>query len=72
MMPGLRGVELAQAIRKIRPEIDVVLCSGFSDIHANEVTNRIGEYTFVKKPIITRELAQIIRNTMDGKRQATP
>jgi CheY-like chemotaxis protein len=65
-MPELTGVELSLRIHAIRPEIPIVLCSGFSDLIEAERAREIGIQAFIKKPILSKELAETIRTVLDG------
>ncbi|MBA3013218.1 MAG: PAS domain S-box protein [Desulfobacula sp.] len=64
-MPGMTGLELSQKILELRPEQPVVLCTGYSDLISKENAFSIGISDYFEKPIVTRELAKIIRRTLD-------
>ena len=52
-MPGLTGAELAQAMLAIRPELPVVLCTGYSD-HMDEARAKaLGIRGYLKKPLVS-------------------
>ncbi len=63
IMPHMMGSELAQQIRKLRPSIPVVVCSGFSDILRN--ISHQNNYHYVMKPVIAADLARAIRTVLD-------
>lgn len=63
-MPGMTGVQLAEQIKAIRPEIPVIICSGFSE-EIDETTSRLFNIDgFVMKPIVGNELAKVIRDLL--------
>jgi PAS domain S-box-containing protein len=64
-MPGLTGVQLSKRLRKIRPEIPIVLCTGYSHHLINRCPEELGLKAIVMKPIQTGELARIIRMILD-------
>ena len=64
-MPDLTGLQLAQAIKKIRPDIPFMICSGFSEQISNESVNELGIQGYVAKPLEKRVLAQAIREVLD-------
>ncbi|NIM12714.1 MAG: response regulator [Candidatus Aminicenantes bacterium] len=66
-MPGMTGAQLAKEVRRIRPDIPVILCSGFSDTIARERINALEVDAFVMKPIIKSDLARIVRYVLDKK-----
>ena len=66
-MPGMTGKELAQEVMNVRPDIPVVLCTGFSeDIDAKDA-RRMGIKDFVMKPVTREKIAAIIRKILDEK-----
>jgi len=63
-MPNMTGDELAQKLMAIRPDIPVILCTGFSTKMTAEKTKAMGIRAFVLKPIIKRDIAEAIRNVL--------
>jgi CheY-like chemotaxis protein len=64
-MPHLGGVELARRLRRIWPELKVVLMSGYPDIDAvNARESGVSEALFAK-PFSTNELLAQVRNALD-------
>ena len=64
-MPIMLGTELSKEIMKIRPDIPVLMCTGFSE-HINKDTVReLGIRGFVNKPILMTDLATRIREILD-------
>ncbi|MFC1884243.1 response regulator [Thermodesulfobacteriota bacterium] len=64
-MPNLTGAQLAKSIMEIRPEIPVILCTGFSELISEEDAKEMGIKDFILKPVVTSELARSIRKAMD-------
>ena len=60
-MPGMTGKELAHELRRIRPDIPIILCTGFSPHLNEEQTKAIGMCALLRKPFGLRELAETIR-----------
>ena len=65
-MPHLPGLELAAAIHAIREDIPVILCTGFAERIADEDLESLGIRALLPKPVVTRELAQVIRVILDS------
>jgi PAS domain S-box-containing protein len=65
-MPIMNGDELALRIMALRPDLPVILCTGFSEIIDESRAKSIGIREFVMKPIIKRNLAEIARNALDN------
>ena len=64
-MPNLTGDHLAQKILGIRPDLPVVLCTGYSERMSRERAADIGIASFVLKPIVMSELASTVRQVLD-------
>ena len=70
VMPGMRGLELAPRIKAIRPDIPIILCTGFSDNLAQHQAETMGISGILMKPIIMRTLAEVIRKAIDTRNHA--
>ncbi len=65
-MPGLTGVELAAGGFRLRPEMPVVLCTGYSSIiPREEVAREAGIRRFLMKPVSRGRLARTVREVLD-------
>lgn len=65
-MPDLTGIQLSNRLREIRPEIPIVLCTGYSHQLINRRPEELGLKAIVMKPIQTGELARTIRMVLDA------
>ena len=65
-MPNMTGVQLAGQIKKIRPDIPVILCTGFSHQVDAEKSKALGIEGFVMKPVIMKEIGKVIRKVLDN------
>ena len=50
-MPKMDGVEVLEAVKKIKPEIPMVMISGHGDLDTAVNTMRMGAYDYISKPI---------------------
>lgn len=64
-MPGMPGNKLAGELLKIRPGIPILLCTGFSETISEATIESIGVRGILLKPVITRVLAEKIREVLD-------
>jgi len=64
-MPSMPGDRLAIELIKIRPDIPILLCTGFSETMSEEKVTSVGIKGFVMKPIKINALAQKIRRVLD-------
>jgi len=55
-MPGMSGDELIKSILSVKPELPIILCSGYSEKVDHEKAMSLGVKAFLKKPINTSEL----------------
>ena len=65
-MPSMTGLQLANEVKVVRSDIPIIICTGFSDQINEERIAELGVQGYVTKPVIKRELAQTIRNILDG------
>ena len=66
-MPNMTGKELAIQLRSIRPDIPVILCTGYSDQINEESAVAIGISAFVLKPVNINDISKIIRKVLEEK-----
>ncbi|HBD06687.1 MAG TPA: hybrid sensor histidine kinase/response regulator, partial [Syntrophobacteraceae bacterium] len=64
-MPDMTGLVLAQKLLKIRPDIPIILCTGYSQQVTKEHTSETGIREFLMKPLILRDLARVVRRLLD-------
>jgi CheY-like chemotaxis protein len=65
-MPQMPGDQLAREVLAIRPDMPIIICTGFSErINAARAAD-VGVRTILKKPIIKAELARVVRDVLDG------
>lgn len=65
-MPVMTGDKLAQEMMRIRPDIPVILCSGFNKNINSEMAQDLGVKLLVEKPLILTDFSQAIREAIDG------
>lgn len=64
-MPGLQGTDLARQMILIRPDIPIILCTGYSAQISKEKSQQIGIKDFLMKPLPGKDLAASIRKVFD-------
>ncbi|WP_319524190.1 response regulator [uncultured Desulfosarcina sp.] len=65
-MPNMTGDKLAIELMKIRPEIPVVICTGYNKKISKKTASEIGIKAFIYKPLERADLSKIIRNVLDA------
>ncbi|OQY11580.1 MAG: hypothetical protein B6I31_04640 [Desulfobacteraceae bacterium 4572_19] len=67
-MPNMTGDKFAAELIKIRPDIPILLCTGFSETMSEEKAISLGINGFLLKPMIMKDLSQKIREVLDKKK----
>jgi PAS domain S-box-containing protein len=67
-MPKMTGLDLAEKILQLRPGFPVVLCTGFDVIMSEDKIFSHGLQAIIYKPILRRDMAAVIRKTLDRHR----
>jgi PAS domain S-box-containing protein len=70
-MPNMTGDRLAEEIRAIRPNLPIILCTGFSNRITEETAREHGINGFALKPIVRTEFAKLIRKVLDDAKDMT-
>ncbi|MBV5316515.1 MAG: response regulator, partial [Desulfobulbaceae bacterium] len=65
-MPQMTGLQLYREIKKIRPGVKVIICTGFSEQLDSRKSKIIGIEGFLHKPVIMADLARCVRSVLDG------
>lgn len=65
-MPHMTGQDLAGEFLRMRPDIPIILCTGFAEPSISETAKASGIRELIAKPVAIHELAETIRNVLDG------
>jgi len=68
-MPDMDGVEVVRAVRNLRPDVDVVVITGYGTIETAVQTMAYGACEYLRKPFTADELAEYLER-LRVKRQA--
>ncbi len=63
-MPQITGISLAEEVMGIRPDMPVVLCTGFSDAVDAERAHAVGIRQFLMKPFSIGDMAETVRRAL--------
>jgi two-component system nitrogen regulation response regulator NtrX len=66
-MPKMDGIEVLEAIKKIKPEVPVVMISGHGDLDTAVNTMKMGAFDYISKPPDLNRLLNTVRNALDRK-----
>ena len=64
-MPNMTGDKLAVELMTIRPDIPVILCTGYSKKISDASASEMGIKTFLYKPVVNADLAKTVRKVLD-------
>ncbi len=67
-MPGMTGLELSNFIKTERPDIPIILCTGFSEGITSEIMKAHGICDMIMKPMIASELSYSINDSLNKRR----
>jgi two-component system CheB/CheR fusion protein len=64
-MPEMTGIDLARKMLAIRPELPIILCTGYSSLINEQQARASGIKGFAMKPLSNKELAQMLRLVLE-------
>lgn len=65
IMPGMTGMEMVREMHNLNRNLPVLLCTGFSKTVSDQDLLAEGIHEILMKPIVLRQIADAIRNTLD-------
>ncbi|MBU1706733.1 response regulator, partial [bacterium] len=68
-MPNMTGAELATEVMHIRPDMPVILVTGFSEAVTPEKAKQLGIRDYIQKPVVMAELGTAIRQVLDESKK---
>ena len=63
-MPGMTGTSLAKAVKAVRNDLPIILCTGFNEQISQENAQSLGIQSLIMKPVGMQQLAETIRSVM--------
>jgi PAS domain S-box-containing protein len=67
-MPDMTGSQLARKLLEIRPDIPIILCTGFSEQINEKMSEAMGIQGYLMKPVVRTEMAKIIRKALNHRK----
>jgi len=65
-MPKMDGIEVLEAVKKVKPETAMVMISGHGDLDTAVKTMRMGAFDYISKPPDLNRLLNTVRNALDN------
>ncbi|MDH3770041.1 MAG: response regulator, partial [Nitrospirota bacterium] len=69
-MPNMAGERLASELLKIRSDIPIILCTGFSHTITPERAASLGIRAFLLKPVPPQEMARVLMEVLHNQRKS--
>ena len=66
-MPIMTGIDVAREAMAIRPDIPIILCTGYSTTVDEKISRDLGIKGFIMKPMRKNELSALLREVLDSR-----
>lgn len=66
-MPGIGGMEVLRTLRKERPEIIVVIFTGYANVETAREALKNGAFDYIPKPFTPDEIKEVVRNAVQAR-----
>lgn len=63
-MPGMDGIEVTKSVKHLRPDIDVIVITGYATIESAVETVKFGAMDYVQKPFTEDELLEFVKTAL--------
>src|SRR5690242_5054702 len=67
-MPKMTGIELLQEVKRLRPELPVVLMTAFATVQTAVEAMKLGAYDYIQKPFDGEEIKLLVERTLEHSR----
>jgi CheY-like chemotaxis protein/glycine cleavage system H lipoate-binding protein len=68
MMPGLSGLDLLKAVKERRPEVRVIMVTGYPSIESAVQSIKFGAFDYIPKPFTPNDLRSLVARALESKR----
>ena len=67
-LPGMDGLQALEEVKRIHPELPVIMISGHSTVETAVKATRLGAYDFIEKPLSLEKTILAVRNALEHQR----
>jgi two-component system nitrogen regulation response regulator NtrX len=67
-MPGMDGMDVLERVRKLNPDMPVIMISGHGTIETAVQATRLGAFEFIEKPLDRERILLTVRNAAEQRR----
>jgi len=68
-MPGLSGMEVLSTLRKTKPEVTVIIFTGFATVENTREALKMGAFDYIPKPFTKEELKSVVENAVKSREE---
>jgi two-component system nitrogen regulation response regulator NtrX len=69
-LPGMDGLQALEEIKRLHPDLPVIMISGHSTVESAVKATKLGAYDFIEKPLSLDKTVLAVRNALDHHRLA--
>jgi len=66
-MPGIGGLEVLSRLRKVRPDITVIIFTGYASVDTAREALKNGAFDYIPKPFTPEEIREVIKNALEAR-----
>lgn len=66
-MPGMDGIELTRAIRRIKPDLAIIVYSAYRFVDTAPIALKAGANEYITKPFLSIKIKQVVERLLKGK-----
>ncbi len=72
VMPKMTGTKLALEVLRVRPDMPIILVTGYADSVQESQVKALGIKAFIRKPFGSKEMSDLIDRTVKADQAQTP
>ncbi len=69
-MPGIDGMEVLRRVKKMYPQVAVIVMTGYGSDEDEKEARRLGAFDYLRKPVDINHLMEVVRNAGRAGREA--
>lgn len=63
-MPKINGLDLLKQIRKFKPNIKVIIATGYQSVETAAEASRLGVLDYITKPFESKHLVEVVKKSL--------
>jgi DNA-binding NtrC family response regulator len=67
-MPGLRGIEVLKEIKKLKPDMEIIIITGYGTLNNAQDAIRFGAGDFISKPFNVADVISIVGKSFERRK----